>query len=159
MRNYFTSLRALGMVLLSSVLLFSCNQIETFEGPDLNEVQAKIPVQFKTTDFNARVGTGFTACGTPLTAKLLAGQHIPVGEVTVFNDNEKFYVTVSIEKGDGFDNGDWFIQKIHGYFGSVEVDFLADPKGKQKKGIINPAPGKFPINEPISLDYSVVDQE
>ena len=157
--NLFSMFRNGMAVLLSAGLLFSCSQVETFETQDLSLAQAKIPVNFKSTDPNTRVGAGYDACGTPLTAKLLAGQTIPVGEVTVFNDDEKFYVTVSIEKGDGFDNGDWFIQKIHGYFGSVEVDFLADPKGKQKKGIINPAPGKFPISESISLDYSVADQE
>lgn len=151
---YFTKLRGLGLALLSTALLFSCNQIETFDGPDLSNVQARIPVQLKPADFNARVEAGFTACGTPMTHKLMAGQHTPIGEVTVFNDNEKFYVTVSIEKGEGFDDGDWFIKKIQAYFGQVERDF----ETRGKKGIRNPAPGKFPINEAIELDYGIADQ-
>jgi hypothetical protein len=155
MKNYVKPLQKALVFLLSTVLLYSCNQIETFDGPDLSEAQARIPVQFKSTDLNARVGTGFTACGTPMTHKLMAGQTIPVGEVTVFNDQEKMYVTVSIEKGEGFDQGDWFIRKIHAYFGQVEIDFVT----KGKKGIRNPAPGQFPISEAISLDYGNANQE
>jgi hypothetical protein len=154
MKNYVKPLQKALVFLLSTVLLFSCNQIETFEGPDLNEAQARIPVQFKPVNFNARVEAGYTACGTPETHKLMAGQNIPVGEVTVFNEGDIMYVTVSIEKGDGFDGGDWFIRKIQAYFGQVEYDFVA----KGKKGIRNPAPGKFPINETIELDYGVADQ-
>jgi hypothetical protein len=156
MKTFKTNLLGLA---LAGLILGACGQVDTFDSTTMNNPLAKVPVAFKSEGFNARVGTGFTACGEPHTAKLLAGQNIPVGEVTVFNDNEKFYVTVSIEKSAGFDEGDWFIRKIHGYFGAVETDFLADPKGKQKKGIINPSPGKFPISEAITLDYSVASQE
>ncbi len=121
--------------------------------PNLSE---QVALNFNKNAFtNARVGTGYTACGTPETHKLMAGQHIPVGEVTVFNEGDVMYVTVSIEKGEGFDNGDWFITKIHGFFGQVETDFAT----KGKKGMRNPAPGQFPISETIVLDYGNANQE
>lgn len=151
----FNPLQAVMTVLLSAMLLFSCSQIETFEAPDLSEAQARIPVNFKSINPNSRVGAGYTACGTPETHKLMAGQHIPVGEVTVFNEGDVMYVTVSIEKGEGFDNGDWFITKIHGFFGQVETDFAT----KGKKGMRNPAPGQFPISETLVLDYGNANQE
>jgi hypothetical protein len=156
MKNYVKSLQKALVFLLSTVLLFSCNQIETFEGPDLSEAQARIPVNLKSTDPNFRIGKDFIGnyCND-VTHKLMAGKNTPIGEVTVFNSDDKFYVTVSIEKGDGFDDGDWFITKIHAFFGEVKYDFEA----RGKKGIRNPAPGQFPINEPIEVDYTVADQE
>jgi len=153
--NYFISLKKGFLALMSVALLFSCSQIEPFDAQELGDSQKSIAVKIKTTDANLRVGTGFDACGTPLTAKLLAGKSIPVGEVTVFNDEDNFYVTVSIDKGNGFDEGDWFLTKIHIYAGEASADFEA--KGKNK--IINPAPGKFPINESIPIDFGVADQE
>ncbi|SIS64259.1 hypothetical protein SAMN05421761_102294 [Belliella pelovolcani] len=155
--NLFSMFQNGMAVLLSAGLLFSCSQVETFETQDLSVAQAKIPVNFKSTDPNARVGKDYLGmeCGTPLTARLLAGQKTPIGEVTVFNTEDEFYVTVSIEKGEGFDNGDWFLQHIQIYAGQTSVDFVA--KGKNK--IVNPAPGKFPINEVVPVDFSVADQE
>ncbi|MDO9551695.1 hypothetical protein [Rhodonellum sp.] len=154
-KQFLNPFRNALVVLMSSALLFSCSQTESFETADLSEVQSRIPVSFKSLNPNARVGTGYDACGTPLTARLMAGQKTPIGEVTVFNDDTDFYVTVSIEKGDGFDNGDWFLQNIQIYAGQTSIDFVS--KGKNK--IVNPAPGKFPINEVVPIDFNVADQE
>jgi hypothetical protein len=144
-------MRKLSWFLALAIVAMAC-QTENV-APNLSE---KIDLNFNKNAFaNARVGTGYKACGTPSTHKLMAGQNIPVGEVTVFNDGDVMYVTVSIEKGEGFDQGDWFIRKIHGYFGQVESDFVT----KGKKGMRNPAPGQFPINETITLDYGNANQE
>ena len=144
------------LALISAALLFSCSQIEPFEAQELVDSQKSIAVKFKTTDANLRVGKGYDECGTALTAKLLAGQKTPIGEVTVFNTEEDFYVTVSIEKGEGFDDGDWFLRNIQIYAGQTSIDFVS--KGKNK--IVNPAPGKFPINEVVPIDFSdEADQE
>jgi len=154
-KNYFISMQKGFLALMSAALLFSCSSIEPFDASELVESQETIAVKFKNIDPNARVGKGYDACGTPLTAKLLAGQKTPIGEVTVFNDKDDFYVTVSIEKGEGFDTGEWFVQNIQIFAGQTSVDFAA--KGKNK--IVNPAPGKFPINEVVPIDFSVADQE
>ncbi|MBS9523620.1 hypothetical protein KI659_06270 [Litoribacter alkaliphilus] len=152
-RNTFISMQKGFLTLMSAALLFSCSNVETFEASDLKEAQEAIAVKFNTTDANLRVGTGYNACGTPMIRDLIVGQSQSVGKVAVFNDNEKFYVTVSITESN------WFIHKIHGLFGQAETDFLADPRGKQKKGIINPAPGQFPIKESITPDYTDANQE
>jgi hypothetical protein len=83
-KPYFTKLRGLRLVLLSAALLFSCNQIETFEGPDINEAQARIPVNLKSTDPNLRIGKDFIGnyCND-VTHKLMAGKNTSIGEVTV----------------------------------------------------------------------------
>ncbi len=142
-------------VLLSAALLFSCSQIETFDNQDFSVAQERIPVNLRTGNSNARVQVGYDACGTFITTDLIAGQNIRVGEVSIFNDEEYLYFSISIPTNkEGFDDGDWFIQKVHAFAGQVETDFVT----KGKKGIINPSPGKFPINEAINLDLSIVDQ-
>ncbi len=146
-------MKKLSWFFVVALMAFACST-ENF-APREELSKERIDIAFKTGSSNARVGAGFKACGTPLTHKLMAGQNTPVGEVTVFNDGDIMYVTVSIEKGEGFDQGEWFIKKIHGYFGQVESDFVT----KGKKGMRNPAPGQFPINESITLDYGVADQE
>ncbi|SNS10421.1 hypothetical protein SAMN06295967_103189 [Belliella buryatensis] len=156
--NLFSMFRNGMAVLLSAGLLFSCSQIETFDTQDLSVAQERMPFAFKSTDANARMHTNMFTCNDVMTP-LMAGQNIPVGEVHSYNDNDNLYVHVSIE---GDYTQDWFIQKVNMFIGQVELEFQPVGNGKSKankKGIINPAPGKFPYSSNIETDLSLGVQE
>lgn len=151
-KTNFRLLQNTWAVLLSSALLFSCSQIETFDAPVRGESQERIPVLFKTSNLNAR--QLFDVCGNAHTVPLLAGKNIPVGEVSAYNDNENLYITVSVE-GDFLE--DWFIRGLHMYIGQVSVDF--SKKVGKKNEIVNPAPGKFPFSTEVPSDNPTGIQE
>jgi hypothetical protein len=75
--------------------------------------------------------TAHSFCGTAKTVRLMAGQSIPIGEVSAYNDNDSLYITISIEGGYA---KNWFIRKASLYMG----------EHSSTTGMKNPAPGKFP---------------
>lgn len=62
---------------------------------------------------------------------IFAGQTIPVGTLSVTNDNKNLFVTYS-------SNGDWYFQKTHLYVGTLE--------GLPVNGNNTPIPGHFPYS-------------
>ncbi len=65
----------------------------------------------------------------PVVVDLIAGQHIDVGEINIWNDEDNLYI-------DFHTTGDWFMTETH-----LAVSILVDDI-PQKKG--NPIPGHFP---------------
>ncbi|WP_146140115.1 hypothetical protein [Cecembia rubra] len=143
---------------MSAVLLFSCNQIETFDAPDLSNGLERILFKFKSDDPNARMHKDMFTCNDVETI-LLAGQHIPVGKVHAYNDLDSLYINVTIE---GEYEEDWVIRKLNLFVGQTKLEFepVGNGKSKAKKGaIINPAPGKFPFPSDIDSENIIGVQE
>lgn len=65
----------------------------------------------------------------PFVTKLIAGQHINVGEVTVWNTAQYLYVKYQT-------NDDWFLEELHLHVATRLADIPHTNKG-------NPIPGKF----------------
>ena len=88
------------------------------------------------------LGVEIDYCGEATTVDLIAGQHIPVGAVTVCNDKDNLYVTYSTTDG-------WCMTETHLH---VAEDWREIP---QKNG--NPIPGKFDHKEdhdPCVTEYT-----
>jgi hypothetical protein len=132
-KNLFNSLTngilALGLVMF----LFSCNKEEIYTHEPINETVLEL-IEITPRLFLKSSLTD-NACGIVTTAALMAGQTLEVGTVTAYNDEENFYITITIDKDD------WFIRKTHLYVG----------ERTSTEGIRNPAPGKFPyFNDVVS---------
>jgi hypothetical protein len=134
---------ALGLM----TLLFACNKEEITEIEEVNSLEKmELTLRSGKSFGSLRIAGGLNACGTPRTVRLMAGQNIPVGEVTAYNDEDNLYITVSIE---GAYAKDWFIRKSHLYVGERD----------QTEGIKNPAPGKFPYQNDVVSDNNTGVQE
>jgi hypothetical protein len=138
---------ALGM----SMLVFSCGQEEIFETPEVSASTLEtIAVTPRTTNSklagNARILSSVDVCGKENTVRLMAGQNIPVGEVSAYNDDENLYITISIE--DDYAD-DWFIRKTHLYTGEKHAT----------EGMRNPAPGRFPYSNDVISENNTGVQE
>jgi hypothetical protein len=119
-------------LMILGLLAGACNQEEVLLVETSDEFETMgIAFKGKNPWGNARVVKSI--CGEDKTVTLWAGQHIPVGEVSVYNDAEDLHITLSIE---GDYTADWFIRKSHLFVG------LAGSTGDIK----NPAPGKFPYS-------------
>lgn len=80
-------------------------------------------------DFSARKSCDYEGCGEVFETCLLAGQHIPVGKVEVYNDEEYVYIVAHT-------SGDWYFYKSH-----LKISATKEGIGQ---GAGNPAPGQFP---------------
>jgi len=76
------------------------------------------------------IGTLTETCGTPLSVKLLAGQSIDSGTVTVANDSERICVKFESQNG-------WYLTETHLAIAKNLADIPQNKKG-------NPIPGQFP---------------
>jgi hypothetical protein len=94
---------------------------------------------------NFRVASNVTPCQDPVTVDLIAGQKLRVGEVSVYNDETKLYVTVSIKE----EYKDWYMRKASLYFGN----------SSQTQGMKNPSPGKFPALQDFPSSNNLGEQD
>jgi Calx-beta domain len=72
---------------------------------------------------------GQADCGQPVETALIAGQHIPVGTVTIENDENNLYVTYQTD-------GDWLITETH-------LDVATRPEDLKQTSKGNAVPGRF----------------
>lgn len=146
-----TSLQNGVLALGLATLLFACSKEEIFETSESASSTEKIALTLRAAESsklttNGRIAGGVNVCGDATTVKLMAGQTIPVGDVSVYNDADNLYITVSIE---GAHAKDWFIRKTHLFVGEQSATM----------GIKNPAPGKFPYsNDVISANNTGVQE-
>lgn len=84
---------------------------------------------------------GEPECG-PRVVDLIAGQHLPVGTVTVTNDSDSICVTYALD-GWAVDDG-WLIYEIHLAIGAELADI---PQTRGNRWGTNPIPGRFPYAE------------
>ena len=114
--------KLLALFILSGFIFASCDKEDDsmkFKGP-----QAKFKGE-EDIEIKAMQSTSGTT-----EVRLLAGQHIEVGKVTVTNDDDYLYVTYSTE---GFG---WTMTETHLHVGNTKGDFPLS-------GNNNPAPGRF----------------
>lgn len=78
----------------------------------------------------------------PEVVDLIAGQHLPVGTVTVTNDSEKICVTYALNE-DAVDDG-WLIYEIHL---AINAELADIPQTRRNRWGTNPIPGRFPYAE------------
>lgn len=96
-------------------------------------------VPFTATSYAQELGN---ACGEITAVPLLAGQHIDVGTVTVWNDADTLYVQFAT-------TGNWVIDETHVHIGATVDDI------PQKNG--NPRPGQFAYkttHDPAVTEYT-----
>lgn len=74
-------------------------------------------------------GHAQTGCGEAMQSTLIAGQHIPVGMVTIENDEQYLYVSYQTDS-------DWLIRETHLDVATQPSDLKQTPKG-------NAVPGRF----------------
>jgi hypothetical protein len=82
------------------------------------------------------------ACGQSMETTLIAGQNIPVGSVTIENDEQYLYVTYQTD-------GDWLITETHLDVATHPEDLKQTPKG-------NAIPGRFAYKTDHSPGVSTV---
>lgn len=70
-----------------------------------------------------------TACGEVTQAMLIAGQNIPVGSVTIENNEQYLYVTYQADEN-------WLIVETH-------LDVATSPEALKQKRTGNAVPGRF----------------
>jgi hypothetical protein len=79
-------------------------------------------------------------CGTPTVTTLLAGQHIPTGIVTVYNDANYIYVQYTVTTP-------WVLAEAHVALASTVAGIPQTKKG-------NPIPGRFPYSATFDPELS-----
>ncbi len=79
--------------------------------------------------FSPVAGQAKADCGEIMETALIAGQHIPVGSVSIENDEQYIYVTYQTD-------GEWRIAETHLDVAARPEDLKQTPKG-------NPIPGRF----------------
>lgn len=81
-------------------------------------------------------------CGEPKVVRLLAGQNIDAGSVTVGNDTDSLYVTYKT-------TGDWYMKTLHLYVGDCDK-LPVNKQGNLNPGQFDKVPGQFGIQVPFS---------
>lgn len=117
--------------------LFSCSPEEIFPTQEIDASKLQkftlspTATNFSTAGESSRTAAGLKICGEATTVALIAGQITEIGKVSVYNDEENLYVTLSIERNY---TQDWYIQKSHLYIGEHSTTLA----------LKNPSPGQFP---------------
>ena len=127
----FTILPLLG---ISVLLINSCKKEavadQRSDQLQLNKKPSELSTSVEYTSYGGGGGGG-DVCGEATIATLFAGQHIDVGCVKVWNDEDNLYVKYETKDC-------WKIDEIHLYVG--DCDNIPQHNG-------NPTPGQFPIKD------------
>jgi hypothetical protein len=134
-------MRNLSIIAVITALAFtSCQKLESIQ-PTPNISAKKSDSKNEASALKERTTSNFGAfngeiCGEPVVTKLLAGQFIEVGTVTVFNDEFNVYVTYSLTASG------WNFGTIHLYVGALS--------GVPVNQTGNPVPGLFPYKAVVN---------
>lgn len=142
---------------IAFLLLFSCNEEAIFDKENSKETPEVytehgegVPVDKSKIDI----------CGEVTEVRLMAGQHIPVGSVLVYNDQDYLYVEFQTEDVEfQTENGkyqaedDWYIDETHLYVGSEE-EIPTTSSGNPKIGLFPYASAINPLYRPIGARLS-----
>lgn len=129
-------------LILLGLGLFFLNSCQTESINQLNTENSTAPKSTTPTT------TTITPCGEIIEIKLLAGQNIVAGNVTIANDANNLYVTYNTSNG-------WFINKTHLYVGACNLIPLT-PTGNPKIGLFpyktihSPAVTSFTYTIPLA---------
>lgn len=105
---------------ITLLALYSCNNVIELESVQSSEISRMISQNnlSRSTD---------EICGTPLISSILAGQHINIGDVTVFNNDHELGIEVTILE-------DWYAVESHLHIALNPEDFPMTKKGNPQIG-------------------------
>lgn len=134
-------MKNLSIIAVITALAFtSCQKLENIQ-PNSNASAKKSDSKNEASSLKDKASSNFGAftgeiCGEPVVTKLLAGQFIEVGTVTVFNDDFNVYVTYSLT------TSGWNFGTLHLYVGALS--------GAPVNRSGNPIPGHFPYTAGVN---------
>ena len=139
-------------ILFASALLFaSCDKssddlldINTSENIELTLKSAQVPATSNLNIIMTQTEPEESYCGEKKEIKFLAGQNIEAGVVTIFNTEDKLFISASM-------NAPWVISQTQLYVGDANLVPV------NKKG--NPQIGQFPVKNQFADYTSVVTYE
>jgi hypothetical protein len=121
MKNLLVPFKLILLATGFAFLLFGCSKEKTVATP--NAGRSAATMYFK---------NGSQVCGQVRTVNFIAGQHILVGNIEVYNSADSIYVTYKT-------TGDWRMRTLHLFVGKC------NQLPVNKSG--NPVPGRFPYSK------------